>query len=155
MAGYYRGAGVLFYVAGVHGRPPRVLLGKRAGRPSAGCWSPFGGGREPADRTDADTAEREAREETGVTSERLGLAGDLLGAVAAAPSAGFVIPWVYRWRTFAVRLPAEPSAEWPEPSRYRTEFTDVGWFDVDALPRPLSWATRYDLLRLRQTLRNG
>lgn len=118
-------------------RGGKLLLIQRRCAPEAGCWS-FPGGRlewmEPVETAVA----REVAEEVGVT----------LGAISLLCMTEWIAP--------------ERGEHWTAPVYLATEFTGephlvepechagLGWFALDALPRPLTEAVQKTVAILRQ-----
>lgn len=98
----------------------RLLLVRRAHEPYHGCWDIPGGFCDKHEHP-RDAAVREAREETGLIVEPLGLLGMWLDDY---PTTGDVCLNVY----FHAR--AIGGAERPEPG----EVSDLRWFERDDLP---------------------
>lgn len=120
----YAGAGILYYHKTADGRT-ELLLGKRNIKPDLGKWSIPGGKRHEGE-TPLQNAIREATEE--------GFAPPI--AIAPDTTPVFRIPLLhfFDWSTFLVRLEQKPDlSKWPM-QKFRQEFSEVGWFDVKALP---------------------
>jgi 8-oxo-dGTP diphosphatase len=103
-------------------RDTHVLLGQRRTEPGLGTWSPPGGKPEPGE-TPEQTALRELREETGLTSVkacRVGETTDELDGVLWRTTF-FVVDWTG----------GEPRNEEPD------KLGDWRWFAWDTLPAPL------------------
>ncbi|MCM2399307.1 NUDIX domain-containing protein [Rhizobium sp. S95] len=106
-------------------RDGKLLLYRRRKAPEAGFWNIVGGKvdhMEPAEQA----ARREAEEETGLT----------IGKIAFLATTEQIIDadrqhWVsllYRTKDFS----GEPQLTEPD------KLSEFGWFDLDALPQPLS-----------------
>lgn len=103
----------------------RVLLCKRLKAPEAGFWNIVGGKVDMMEHS-ADAARREAEEESGLK----------IGSVDFLCLSEEIIPadnqhWVslmYLTRDFT----GEPSLTEPD------KLSDIGWFDLNDLPQPLS-----------------
>lgn len=105
----------------------RVLLARRAGGATneRGCWE-FPGGRVEFGETLRDATRREFREEYGIEIDVL----DLLGAfdhILAGEGEHWVSLTFLARHVRGVPFVAEPA-----------KCSEVGWFTLDALPRPLS-----------------
>ena len=126
----YKGAGclVLYYDEKTH--KVSVLLGKRTAGVGAGTWSIPGGGWETKDGpvnnelSLQNTARRELFEEVNLRVK---------------PSYNLMKIWeskltpFFSYSVFAVRVAKKSKI-------YRwTEFSKVGWFDIDKLPRNVFW----------------
>ena len=93
----------------------RVLLCKRLKVPEAGFWNIVGGKVDMMEHS-ADAARREAEEESGLK-------------IGAVPADGqHWVSLMYLTRDFT----GEPSLTEPD------KLSDIGWFDLDDLPQPLS-----------------
>ena len=119
----------------------RVLLCRRLKAPEAGFWNIVGG---KVDRMElsADAARREAEEESGLT---IGAVDFLCLAEAIIPAEGqHWVSLIYATRDFA----GEPRLTEPD------KLSDIGWFDLDALPQPLSAFSvkAFEALRARSAL---
>jgi 8-oxo-dGTP diphosphatase len=117
-------------------RDGKLLLCRRMKAPEAGYWNIVGGKvdhMEPA----AEAARREAEEETGLS----------IGPVTYLGVTEQIIPadgqhWVsllYK----ATETEGEPQLTEPD------KLSEIGWYDLDALPEPLSVFTRAVLPYLR------
>jgi len=107
-------------VPGVHAlieRAGKVLLGRRAFDPGAGCWGLPGGFLEEGEPP-LDGLRREVREETGLTIEP----GELFGTWMSPHGERTVLVLVYR---AAVLGGAERAAD---------DVTELGWFSAGDLP---------------------
>lgn len=106
-------------------RDGRLLLYRRMKAPEAGFWNIVGGKvdhLEPADQA----ARREAQEETGLAIGRLEFLGHTEQIIAADRQ-----HWVsLLYKTDDIQ--GEPQLTEPD------KLSDFGWFDLDALPEPLS-----------------
>ena len=110
-------------VPGAHAlieRDGRILLGRRAFDPGAGCWGLPGGFLEEAEAP-LDGMRREVREETGLDVEP----GALFGTWLAPHGERTVLVLVYR---AAVVGGVERAAD---------DITELGWFGRDELPPDL------------------
>ena len=113
----------------------RLLLVRRRRDPEAGCWGLPGGKVEPFEIV-ADAIAREIQEELGIAIQ----SAALLCLVEQIDRAG-VVHWVspvFRIDGF-VGTPRimEPHA-----------LSDLGWFELEALPAPLTIATKVALAAL-------
>ncbi|MGA5300634.1 NUDIX domain-containing protein [Nucisporomicrobium flavum] len=124
----YVGVGVGAVVRHADGR---VFLARRgpAARNEAGCWE-FPGGTVDFGETLEETVRREFREEYGMEVEVTGLLGV---ADHLLPEEGQ--HWV------SVSYAARHVGGVPE-IREPGKCTEIGWFDADALPEPLSEAAK-------------
>ncbi|NKN36505.1 NUDIX domain-containing protein [Agrobacterium sp. a22-2] len=117
-------------------RDGRLLLYRRMKAPEAGFWNIVGGKvdhLEPADQA----ARREAQEETGLAIGRLEFLGHTEQIIAADRQ-----HWVsLLYKTDDIQ--GEPQLTEPD------KLSDFGWFDLDALPEPLSAFTAAVLPYLR------
>ncbi len=102
-----------------------ILLIRRRNEPFAGRWALPGGYLEENERPAAG-ADRELREETGLTGLDLHLFG-AFGETGRDPR-GWTVSLAYR-----ARLPAEAAVV-----RAGDDAADAGWFPVDTLP-PLAF----------------
>lgn len=106
-------------------RDGRLLLYRRMKPPEAGFWNIVGGKvdhLEPAEQA----ARREAEEETGLAIGRLEFLGHSEQMIAADRQ-----HWVsLLYKTDDIQ--GEPQLTEPD------KLSDFGWFDLDALPEPLS-----------------
>ncbi|NTE86551.1 NUDIX hydrolase [Agrobacterium rubi] len=106
-------------------RDGKVLLYKRVKPPEAGHWNIVGGKVDHME-TAATAAKREAEEETGLT----------IGGVRFLCISEQIIPADgQHWLSIiyiADDIKGEPSLTEPD------KLSDMGWFDMDALPQPLS-----------------
>jgi mutator protein MutT len=117
-------------------RDQELLLIRRARPPEAGCWSLPGGKVDLWERTE-EAARREIAEEIGVTLRALDLLC-VVDYVAPEERAHWVSP------TFlAQEFEGEPALLEPE------KHTGLGWFPLDALPRPLTQSVLATVERLR------
>ncbi|POO57256.1 NUDIX domain-containing protein [Agrobacterium rosae] len=118
-------------------RDGKVLLYKRVKPPEAGHWSIVGGKvdhMEPA----AAAAKREAEEETGLT---IGDISFLCISEQIIPADG------QHWLSLiyvADDIKGEPSLTEPD------KLSDMGWFDLEAPPHPLSLFAQDAFRHLRQ-----
>lgn len=107
----------------------RLLLIQRLREPEAGAWGLPGGKIDFGERAE-DTACREIREELGIEIELTGLA-----CIAETIDGGDGRHWVAP--VFGARIVSgEPEILEPE------KHGGWGWFALDALPAPLTAATR-------------
>jgi 8-oxo-dGTP diphosphatase len=108
-------------VPGVHAlieRDGKVLLGRRAFDPGAGCWGLPGGFLEEVEEPHAGLR-REVREETGLEIEP----GELFGTWLQPHGERTVLCLIYRARVAGGE------------ERAADDVTELGWFGVDALPQ--------------------
>lgn len=113
----------------------QLLLVKRKRNPEAGHWGLPGGKVDPYEKV-ADTAAREIDEELGIQIK----APELLCVVDQIDRAGgqhWVAP-VFLVETFI----GEPAIREPD------ALAEMGWFDLSALPAPLTEATQQALQAL-------
>lgn len=118
----------------------RVLLYRRLKAPEAGFWTIVGGKVDPMEPS-REAARREAEEESGLT---IGAVDFLCLAEAILPAdRQHWISMIYVTHDFAgeARL-TEPDA-----------FSDVGWFDPDRPPQPLSVFTAQAFAALKKAER--
>ena len=106
----------------------RILLLKRKTRPEAGCWGILGGKIDMFE-TAVETARRETEEEAGIR-------------IAAC-----------EWLCFVDQIDRSEGTHWVSPVYLVTAFDGtprlmepekheaLGWFELDALPAPLTTAT--------------
>jgi ADP-ribose pyrophosphatase YjhB (NUDIX family) len=106
----------------------RILLIRRARPPEAGCWGLPGGKVEPFEPLQTAVG-REIEEEIGVELGPLGLLC-VVDQIAPDGSSHWVAP-VY----LATEIVGEPRIREPE------KHLGLGWFDLDALPEPVTAAT--------------
>lgn len=107
----------------------KILLVRRMRAPEAGCWGLPGGKVDPFESVAA-AAAREIREELGITIEPT----ELLCLVDQIDRAQLVhwVAAVFRVDAFAgTPFIMEPDV-----------LSDMGWFELDNLPEPLTEATR-------------
>ncbi|GAA0194282.1 ADP-ribose pyrophosphatase YjhB (NUDIX family) [Brevundimonas nasdae] len=103
----------------------RVLLCKRLKAPEAGFWNIVGGKVDMMEHS-ADAARREAEEESGL---KIGAVDFLCLSEEIIPADGqHWVSLMYLTRDFT----GEPSLTEPD------KLSDIGWFDLDDLPQPLS-----------------
>lgn len=117
-------------------RDDRILLYRRMKAPEAGHWNIVGGKvdhMEPADQA----ARREAEEETGLSIGTLTFLGQTEQIIEADRQ--HWISLLYKTTDIA----GEPRLTEPD------KLSDFGWFELDALPEPLSAFTRAVLPLLR------
>lgn len=117
-------------------RDRKLLLYRRRKAPEAGYWNILGGKvdhLEPAERA----ARREAEEESGLAIGRIEFLG-LTEQIIAADRQHWV-SLLYKTEDFS----GEPALTEPD------KLSDFGWFDLDALPQPLSAFTAFVLPYLR------
>ncbi len=106
-------------------RDRKLLLYRRVKAPEAGYWNIVGGKIDHGEAA-IDAARREAEEETGLTFGRIDF---LCNAEVVTPSDGHHwISLIYKTNDFS----GEPSLTEPD------KLTELGWFDLDKLPQPLS-----------------
>ncbi|OCP03906.1 MULTISPECIES: NUDIX domain-containing protein [unclassified Ensifer] len=118
-------------------RDGKILLYKRVNAPEAGHWNIVGGKVDHMERSEA-AARREAEEESGLkirSSEFLCLSEQVIEA-----DRQHWISMIYVSRDFA----GEP--ELTEPHK----LSALGWFDLSALPQPLSRFTADAVVALRK-----
>ncbi|MBS0335009.1 MAG: NUDIX domain-containing protein [Proteobacteria bacterium] len=114
-----------------------ILLLKRATEPEAGCWG-IPGGKVDAFEPSTEAARREIEEETGL---RLGALELLCVCDMIDREAG------YHWIAPAYLAASfEGEARLCEPLKH----AGLGWFDLDALPAPLTAPTRTAVEALRR-----
>lgn len=117
-------------------RDGKILLYRRMKAPEAGHWNIVGGKvdhMEPAEHA----ARREAEEETGLSIGAVDFVG-VTEQIIDADNQHWV-SLLYKTADFA----GEPALTEPD------KLSDFGWFDLDALPAPLSAFTRAILPLLR------
>ncbi|MBR0555338.1 NUDIX domain-containing protein [Ciceribacter sp. L1K23] len=117
-------------------RDDRILLYRRMKAPEAGHWNIVGGKvdhMEPAERA----ARREAEEETGLSIGSLTFLGQTEQIIEADRQ--HWVSLLYKTTDFS----GEPQLTEPD------KLSEFGWFDLDALPEPLSAFTRAVLPLLR------
>jgi len=103
----------------------RVLLCKRLERPEAGFWN-IVGGKVDLMEPSAEAARREAEEESGL---KIGAVDFLCVAEEVIPADGqHWVSLIYVTRDFT------GEATLTEPDK----LSEIGWFDLDDLPQPLS-----------------
>lgn len=114
----------------------RLLLARRRRPPEAGCWGLLGGKVDPFEMVEA-AVEREIAEEIGIriTADRLLC---LVNQIDRASGEHWVAP-VYLVEEYE----GEPRLMEPE------VLDGLGWFPLDALPAPLTEATRQAVAALR------
>ncbi|MBP1877693.1 DNA mismatch repair protein MutT [Agrobacterium rubi] len=119
-------------------RDGKVLLYKRVKPPEAGHWNIVGGKVDHME-TAATAAKREAEEETGLT----------IGGVRFLCISEQIIPADgQHWLSIiyiADDIKGEPSLTEPD------KLSDMGWFDRDALPQPLSLFAQDAFYHLRKS----
>lgn len=106
-------------------RDGKLLLYRRANAPEAGHWNIVGGKVDHMERA-VDAARREAQEESGLginSLEFLCVSEHLIEA-----DIQHWVSMIYVTRDFS----GEPQLTEPD------KLTDFGWFDLDALPDPVS-----------------
>lgn len=117
-------------------RDGKLLLCRRMKAPEAGHWNIVGGKvdhMEPAELA----ARREAEEETGLTIGTIRYLGLTEQRIAADRQHWVSLLYVTEDTT------GEPQLTEPD------KLSDIGWFDLDDLPQPLSVFTRTVLTYLR------
>lgn len=114
--------------AAIRDEAGRILLIQRLREPEAGAWGLPGGKIDFGERAE-DTARREIAEELGIRIEILGLAC-IAETIDGGDGRHWVAP-VYDARIIA----GTPSVQ--EPNKHG----GCGWFDLEALPRPLTSST--------------
>lgn len=108
-----------------------VLLAKRAHEPRRDCWGIPAGFMEYGEHPEA-TAVREALEETGLRVRLKGLFGVYAGRDDPRTRAVLIL---YRARIMGGRLRAGDDA------------SDVGFFPLDRLPKPIAFRAHREALR--------
>lgn len=137
----YHGSGILCYTKDAEGIL-RVLLGKRSVRKGFGKWSIPGGGWEVEDgmaghgRNYERTARRETKEEMGIEIRTI------------SPLWKSRLP-LFHYEVFCSFLPTT------EKITNIHEFSQVGWFPLDALPTPLLPFVRSQVRALERMDRNS
>ena len=118
----------------------QLLLSKRSKNTSneAGCWETPGGSVEFGETLE-DAVRREFREEFGIEIE----------VVKQLPAHDHLIPkekqhWVATSFLAKIKKGQTPTILEPE------KCDDLGWFDLDSLPKPLSIVTQLDLDRYKK-----
>lgn len=106
-------------------REGRILLYRRANAPEAGHWNIVGGKVDHMERT-LDAARREAEEETGLSIN--GLDFLCISEQVIEKDAQHWVSMIYVTRDFS----GEPQLTEPE------KLTELGWFEIDNLPDPIS-----------------
>ena len=116
----------------------RVLLGRRAHEPAAGCWDILGGFMNE-DEQPLDTLKRELREETGLDVEP----GAFVGVVADRYGEGGNPTLNLCWTARIVSGEAAPS----------DDVSALRWFEPDELPgaEELAFSNTAELLRAWRT----
>lgn len=117
-------------------RDGKLLLCRRMKAPEAGHWNIVGGKvdhMEPA----ADAARREAEEETGLTIGPITYLGVTEQIIEADQQ--HWVSLLYK----ATETKGEPLLTEPD------KLSEIGWYDLDALPEPLSVFTQAVLPYLR------
>lgn len=117
-------------------RDGKLLLCRRIKAPEAGYWNIVGGKvdhMEPAESA----ARREAEEETGLTIGAIRYVGITEQLIEADRQHWISLLYVSDDTT------GEPQLTEPD------KLSDIGWFDLDALPQPLSVFTQAVLSYLR------
>ncbi|PYB75603.1 NUDIX domain-containing protein [Rhizobium wuzhouense] len=117
-------------------RDGKLLLCRRMKAPEAGHWNIVGGKvdhMEPA----AEAARREAEEETGLTIGPITYLGVTEQIIAA--DGQHWVSLLYK----ATETQGEPQLTEPD------KLSEIGWFELDDLPQPLSVFTRAVLAYLR------
>ncbi len=119
----YAGAGILYYHKTADGKT-EVLLGHRSIKPDLGKWS-IPGGKRHRGETPLQNAIREATEE--------GFAPPVAIDRDTVPVFRIPLLHFFDWSTFLVRLEQKPDLnKWPT-KKFRDEFSEVKWMDVNAL----------------------
>ncbi|NGO63024.1 NUDIX domain-containing protein [Rhizobium daejeonense] len=117
-------------------RDGKLLLYRRRKAPEAGFWNIVGGKvdhMEPAEQA----ARREAEEETGLAIGKIGFLATTEQIIDTDRQ--HWVSLLYRTEDFS----GEPQLTEPD------KLSDFGWFDLDALPQPLSAFTSAILPFLR------
>jgi len=112
-------------------RNGKVLLAKRAHEPRRGSWGIPAGFMEYGEHPER-TAVREAKEETGLVVRLAGLFGVYAGRDDPRTRAVLIL---YRAKIAGGRLKAGDDA------------SDVGFFALDRLPRPIAFRAHREALR--------
>lgn len=117
-------------------RDGRLLLCRRLKAPEAGHWNIVGGKVDPMEPA-AEAARREAEEETGLTIGKL----DFLCSTELVSEADrqHWISLIY----VTSDIKGEPQLTEPD------KLADIGWYDLDALPSPLSDFARVTVEHLK------
>jgi ADP-ribose pyrophosphatase YjhB (NUDIX family) len=106
-----------------------LLLVRRAAEPRAGCWDSPGGFCKP-DEHPAETAVREAYEETGIRIVILGYLGLWSSPYPPAWPGG---PDRFTHAAYYHAAPIDSAKARPGP-----EVAEIGWFDADAVPEEIA-----------------
>lgn len=117
-------------------REGRILLYRRANAPEAGHWNIVGGKVDHMERT-LDAARREAEEETGLSIN--GLDFLCISEQVIEKDAQHWVSMIYVTRDFS----GEPQLTEPD------KLTELGWFEIDNLPDPISRFTLDAVAALR------
>jgi ADP-ribose pyrophosphatase YjhB (NUDIX family) len=125
-------------------RDEEFLLVRRGKEPNRGQWS-IPGGAQHLGETVHDAAEREVREETGLSIRVLGLIDVVDGIRRTAKGR---VSWHYTLIDLA--------AEWLEGEACaRDDAEAVGWFALEDLPRLELWRETERVIRQSVALRGG
>ena len=117
-------------------REGRILIYRRANAPEAGHWNIVGGKVDHMERT-LDAARREAEEETGLSIN--GLDFLCISEQVIEKDAQHWVSMIYVTRDFS----GEPQLTEPD------KLTELGWFEIDNLPDPISRFTLDAVAALR------
>lgn len=117
-------------------RDGKLLLCKRMKAPEAGHWNIVGGKVDHMERAEI-AARREAEEETGLTLGAIRYLGMTEQLIEADRQHWVSLLYVTDDTT------GEPQLTEPD------KLSEIGWFDLDDLPQPLSVFTRTVLTYLR------
>ena len=141
--GRYGAAGLLLRAPRPDGTPAVLLQHRAAWSHQGGTWSLPGGARD-SHETAEETAVREAREEAGLTAERLAVRGMVVTAEVAGIGG---MPWTY---TTVVADAGELLNT--VPNRESAELRWVGENEVAELPLHPGFAASWQRLRISQAL---
>jgi len=141
--GRYGAAGLLLRAPRLDGTPAVLLQHRAAWSHQGGTWSLPGGARD-SHETAEETAVREAREEAGLTAERLAVRGMVVTAEVAGIGG---MPWTY---TTVVADAGELLNT--VPNRESAELRWVGENEVAELPLHPGFAASWQRLRISQAL---
>jgi 8-oxo-dGTP diphosphatase len=141
--GRYGAAGLLLRAPRPDGTPAVLLQHRAVWSHQGGTWSLPGGARD-SHETAEETAVREAREEAGLTAERLSVRGTVVTAEVAGIGG---MPWTY---TTVVADAGELLDT--VPNRESAELRWVGENEVAQLPLHPGFAASWQRLRISQAL---